>query len=39
MTGTPEKSAVLSQVRELVEFARHQGYRREEVIEMIATLP
>jgi GntR family transcriptional regulator len=39
VTGTPEKSAVLSQVRELVEFARHQGYRREEVIEMIATLP
>ena len=39
VTGTPEKSAVLRQVRELVEFARHQGYRREDVIEMIATLP
>jgi hypothetical protein len=26
-------------VRELVEFARHQGYRREDVIEMIAGLP
>jgi DNA-binding transcriptional regulator YhcF (GntR family) len=39
VTGTPEKSAVLRQVRDLVEFARHQGYRREEVIEMIATLP
>jgi GntR family transcriptional regulator len=37
--GTPEKSAVLRAVRELVEFARHQGYRREDVIEMIATLP
>jgi GntR family transcriptional regulator len=37
--GTPEKSAVLRQVRELVEFARHQGYRREDVIDMIATLP
>jgi GntR family transcriptional regulator len=39
VSGTPEKSLVLRQVRELVEFARHQGYRREEVIDMIATLP
>ena len=39
VAGTPEQSAVLLQVRDLVEFARHQGYRREDVIEMIATLP
>jgi GntR family transcriptional regulator len=39
VTGTPERGAVLRQARDLVEFARHQGYRREEVIEMIATLP
>jgi len=39
VSGTPERSAVLRQVHDLVEFARHQGYRREEVIEMIATLP
>ncbi|HEX3793430.1 MAG TPA: GntR family transcriptional regulator [Acidimicrobiales bacterium] len=39
VTGTSEKSAVLRQVRELVDFARHQGYRREDVIEMIATMP
>jgi GntR family transcriptional regulator len=39
VTGTPEQSLVLGHVRELVEFARHQGYRREDVIEMIATLP
>jgi GntR family transcriptional regulator len=39
VTGTPEKSAVLRQVRDLVEFARHQGYRREDVIQMINTLP
>ncbi len=39
VTGTPEKSAVLRQVRDLVDFARLQGYRREDVIEMIATLP
>jgi DNA-binding transcriptional regulator YhcF (GntR family) len=39
VTGTPEKSAVLRQVRELVEFARHRGYRREDVVQMIETLP
>jgi GntR family transcriptional regulator len=39
VSGTPEKSLVLRQVRDLVEFARHQGYRREDVIDMIATLP
>src|SRR5580698_688427 len=39
VTGSPQKSAVLRQVRDLVEFARHQGYRREDVIEMIARLP
>ncbi|HEX4127013.1 MAG TPA: GntR family transcriptional regulator [Acidimicrobiales bacterium] len=39
VTGTPQKSAVLSEVRGLMEFARRQGYRREDVIEMIATLP
>ncbi|MGO8859964.1 MAG: GntR family transcriptional regulator [Acidimicrobiales bacterium] len=39
VTGTPQKSAVLKQVRELVDFARRQGYRREDVIEMITTLP
>jgi GntR family transcriptional regulator len=39
VTGTPQRSAVLRQVRELVEFARHQGYRREDVIGMIESLP
>lgn len=39
VTGSPEKSAVLRRVRDLVEFARHQGYRREDVIDMISTLP
>ena len=39
VTGSPEKSAVLRRVRDVVEFARHQGYRREDVIEMIFTLP
>jgi DNA-binding transcriptional regulator YhcF (GntR family) len=39
VSGTPQKSAVLRQVRDVVEFARRQGYRREDVIDMIATLP
>ncbi|HEY3842027.1 MAG TPA: GntR family transcriptional regulator [Acidimicrobiales bacterium] len=39
VSGSPEKSVVLSHVRELVELARHHGYRREEVIEMIIGLP
>jgi GntR family transcriptional regulator len=39
VTGTPERSDVLSRARDLVEYARHRGYRREELIEMIARLP
>jgi GntR family transcriptional regulator len=39
VAGTPQKSAVLRQVRELVDFARRQGYRREDVIGMIESLP
>ncbi len=39
VSGSPQKSAVLSRVRDLVEFARHQGYRRDEVIDMITGLP
>ena len=39
VTGTAPRSAVLRRVRELVDFARLQGYRREEVIGMIEALP
>ena len=35
VTGTPERGAVLQRVRELVEFARGQGYAVDEVVEMI----
>jgi len=34
-----ERGAVLRQVRDLVEFARRKGYRREDVIGMIEALP
>jgi GntR family transcriptional regulator len=38
VTGTPEKGAVLHRVRELVEFARSQGYRPQEIIRLIEDL-
>lgn len=38
VTGTAEKGAVLRQVRELVEFARRQGYKPDSVIAMIESL-
>jgi GntR family transcriptional regulator len=39
VTGTPQRSAVMSRVQELVDFARHHGYRRDEIIDMITGLP
>jgi len=39
VTGTPQQSAVRLKVGELVEFARRQGYRRDEVIGMIEQMP
>jgi GntR family transcriptional regulator len=38
VAGTPQQSAVLGKVRELVSFARHHGYRPDEVIKMIERL-
>ena len=39
VAGTPERGAVLTKVRELVEFARRHGYGHTEVIQMIESLP
>jgi GntR family transcriptional regulator len=39
VAGTPERGAVLSRIRELIDFARTQGYQRNEVIAMIEALP
>ena len=39
VAGTPEQGAVLARARELVEFARGRGYRRDELIDIIAQLP
>lgn len=39
VTGTPQQSAVVIKVTELIEFARLQGYRRRELIELIEGMP
>lgn len=40
VTGAaPKKSAVLTKAQELVRFARREGYRREELIRLIESLP
>jgi hypothetical protein len=39
VAGTPERSAVMNRVRELVDFCRSQGYRPDEVIRIIEGLP
>jgi hypothetical protein len=38
VSGTPQRGAVLACARELVRFARQHGYRRQELIDMIASL-
>jgi GntR family transcriptional regulator len=35
VAGTPEKGAVIVRARELVRFTRQQGYRRDELIQLI----
>jgi GntR family transcriptional regulator len=35
VAGTPERAAVVQRARDLVEFARRQGYRTEELIAII----
>jgi hypothetical protein len=39
VSGSPQRGVVMSRIRELVDFARDQGYRRDELIDMIASLP
>jgi GntR family transcriptional regulator len=39
VAGTPERGAVLAQVRNLLVFARQQGYGQGEIIQMINDLP
>jgi len=37
VVGTPQRGAVLTRIGELLDFARSQGYRSDEVIELIRT--
>lgn len=37
--GTPERGAVLARARELLQLARQNGYRRDELVEIIEALP
>jgi GntR family transcriptional regulator len=39
VTGTPQRSAVIACVTELIEFARTQGYRRHELVALIEEMP
>jgi GntR family transcriptional regulator len=38
VTGTPQHGAVVTQVRELVAFARQQGYRTNELVKIIESI-
>ena len=35
VVGTPQQSVVLARIAELLDFARAQGYRRDEVVSII----
>ncbi|MDR2988446.1 MAG: GntR family transcriptional regulator [Nocardiopsaceae bacterium] len=37
--GTPQRGAVLAKAQDLVDFARRHGFRRDEVIQIIESLP
>ena len=39
VAGTPEKGALLAQVRDLVRDARRKGYKKCELIAMIEAIP
>jgi len=38
VAGTPERGAVVVRARELVRFAREQGYRVDELIEIVESV-
>jgi GntR family transcriptional regulator len=39
VTGTPERGLVVSKIKELIEVGRRNGYRRDELVQMLQTLP
>jgi GntR family transcriptional regulator len=38
VAGSAERGAVVARAKDLVQFARRQGYRRDELLELIETL-
>ena len=38
MAGTPERGAVVAKAHELLKFARRQGFRKEELVQIIEDL-
>jgi GntR family transcriptional regulator len=38
VTGNPDNSAVIAKTKELIDFARHHGYRRDELIALLGRL-
>jgi GntR family transcriptional regulator len=39
VTGSPDRGAVTAKTKELINFARRHGYRRDELIALIYRLP
>jgi GntR family transcriptional regulator len=39
VAGTPERGAVVSKALDLIDFARRQGFRRDDLIQLLQTLP
>jgi GntR family transcriptional regulator len=38
VSGTPQRSAVISRARDLVRFARQQGYQQDELVTIIQNI-
>jgi GntR family transcriptional regulator len=39
VAGTPERAALVDKAHELIEVARSLGYRREDLVQLIESLP
>jgi GntR family transcriptional regulator len=39
VAGTPERGAVVSKMKELIDFGRQRGYRRDELVAILQSLP
>ena len=39
VTGSPDRGAVVAKTKELIDFARRHGYRRDELIALLYRLP